>query len=86
MDSMKHTTIFAFAAIVCGAIFAGSETPVNIWPEGKMPSPQENQKYAPYLVWHNPENPTSTAILISVSGGGYMGNGIEGFEVSPIRD
>ena len=86
MDSMKHTTIFAFAAIVCGAIFAGSEKPVNIWPEGKMPSPQENQKYAPYLVWHNPENPTSTAILISVSGGGYMGNGIEGFEVSPIRD
>ena len=24
--------------------------------------------------------------MISVSGGGYRGNGIEGFEVAPIRD
>ena len=51
-----------------------------------MPSPQPNQKTAPYLIWHTPEKVTSRAILISVSGGGYMGNGITGFEVAPIRD
>ena len=83
---MKNTTLLACAAFVCGALFAGSSEPVKLWPEGKMPSPQTNQKTAPYLIWHTPEKVTSRAILISVSGGGYMGNGITGFEVAPIRD
>ena len=56
-----------------------------LWPEGKIPSFQAEQK-VPYLVWHTPKTLRSTAILIAVSGGGYMGNGIEGFEVSPMRD
>jgi acetyl esterase/lipase len=83
---MKNAILFVCVAVACGALFAGSEAPVKLWPEGKMPSPQQNQKTEPYLVWHNPEKRTSTAILISVSGGGYMGNGITGFEVAPIRD
>ena len=82
----SRTAVFVVAAAVCGALFGGAEAPVNLWPEGKMPSAQDNQPRKPYLVWHNPEKLKSDAILISVSGGGYMGNGIEGFEVSPIRD
>ena len=74
----------ALCAAVGSSLFA--EVQVPVWPEGKMPSAQANQKYKPYLVWHTPKTLKSTAILISVSGGGYSGCGIEGFEVSPIRD
>ena len=71
------------AAALCGAVFADAEVP--LWPEGKIPSRQEKQ-CTPFLVWHTPKQLKSTAILISVSGGSYMGNGITGFEVAPIRD
>ena len=83
---MKTIILFACAAISCGAVFGGAEKPVELWPEGKMPSPQKNQSYKPYLTWFTPEKRTTDAILISVSGGGYGGCGVEGFEVAPIRD
>ena len=84
---MNMKSLSLVVAVVCaGAGLAASEPPVNLWPEGKMPSPQANQQYAPYYVWHTPDKRTSDAVLISVSGGSYMGCGIEGFEVSPIRD
>ena len=79
---MKLKMLLA-AAIACGAAFADVEVP--LWPEGKIPSRQEKQ-CTPFLVWHTPKQLKSTAILISVSGGSYMGNGITGFEVAPIRD
>ena len=82
MKTLKIAVAALFAAIVCGA---GAQEKMMLWPEGKIPSFQAEQK-VPYLVWHTPKKLTSTAILIAVSGGGYMGNGIEGFEVAPMRD
>ena len=55
-----------------------------VWPEGKMPDPQENQ-CEPYIEWHIPRNPTTRAIQIIYSGGGYYGNDPDGFEVAPER-
>lgn len=83
---MKTRILAVCAVTFCTALFAASGKPVNLWPEGKMPSPQPNQKGAPFLVWHTPEKLTSRAILIAVSGGSYVGNSIEGFEVAPMRD
>ena len=82
---MKTNLIAAFC-VAGGALFGVSGPKVPLWPEGKMPSAQANQPEKPYLVWHEPEKRTCDAVMISVSGGGYRGNGIEGFEVSPIRD
>ena len=59
---------------------------VPLWPEGRMPSVQTNQTYAPYLRWFTPEKRTTDAILIAVSGGGYNGCSVNGFEVVPMRD
>lgn len=56
----------------------------NIWPEGKMPYVQENQG-TPYIEWHIPANLKTKAIQIIYSGGSYMGNGPDGFEVAPAR-
>lgn len=55
-----------------------------VWPEGKMPDRQENQ-CEPYIEWHIPHNPTTGAIQIIYSGGSYMGNDPDGFEVAPAR-
>lgn len=82
---MKTNLIAAFCVASC-ALFGASGPKVPLWPEGKMPSVQDNQPEKPYLIWHTPEKRTSDAILISVSGGSYMGCGVEGFEVAPIRD
>ena len=56
-----------------------------LWPEGKIPNRQAKQ-HVPYLVWHTPKELKTRSVLIAVSGGGYVGNGIGGFEVAPIRD
>ena len=80
------TNLIAVFCIAGFALFGASGPKVPLWPEGKMPSVQENQPEKPYLIWHAPEKRTSDAILISVSGGSYMGCGVEGFEVAPIRD
>lgn len=82
---MRTVTIMAAFASCC-ALFGAPGPKVPLWPEGKMPSAQENQPEKPFLVWHVPEKKSCDAVMIAVSGGGYMGNGIEGFEVSPIRD
>ena len=55
-----------------------------IWPDGKMPDVQTNQ-CTPYLEWHMPKELKTTAIQIIYSGGSYMGNGPDGFEVAPAR-
>ena len=70
------------AAVAC-SVQAGEK--IMLWPEGKMPSVQAKQ-HVPYLVWHTPKELKTRAVLIAVSGGGYVGNGIEGFEVAPMRD
>lgn len=56
----------------------------DIWPEGKTPDFRDNQN-KPYLEWHFPKHRKSSAIQIIYSGGSYMGNGPDGFEVSPAR-
>ena len=55
-----------------------------VWPEGRMPDAQTNQ-CTPYLEWHLPKELKTTAIQIIYSGGSYMGNGPDGFEVAPAR-
>ena len=56
----------------------------DIWPEGKMPDPQEKQCH-PYIEWHIPVNKTTSAIQIIYSGGSYTGNDPDDFEVAPAR-
>ena len=56
----------------------------EIWPKGKMPDCQTNQ-CTPYLEWHLPKTLKTRAIQIIYSGGAYIGNGPDGFEVAPAR-
>lgn len=56
----------------------------DVWPEGKMPDVQENQ-CKPYIEWHFPEVLKTKAIQIIYSGGAYVGNSPDDFEVAPIR-
>ena len=55
-----------------------------IWPEGKMPDPQTNQ-CVPYIEWHMPKELKTKAIQIIFSGGAYVSNSPDGFEVAPAR-
>lgn len=55
-----------------------------IWPEGKMPCPQDGQ-CEPYIEWHFPAVRKTKAIQIIYSGGSYEGNDPDGFEVAPAR-
>ena len=56
----------------------------NIWPEGRMPDPQQRQ-CTPYIEWHIPKVLKTKAIQIVYSGGAYMFNDPDGFEVAPVR-
>lgn len=56
-----------------------------IWPEGRMPNVVANQSNAPYIEWYVPKNLKTKAIQIIYSGGSYMGNDPNGFEVAPVR-
>ena len=56
----------------------------EIWPRGKMPDAQK-QQCTPYIEWYIPEHRTTDAIQIIYSGGAYVGNGPESFEVTPAR-
>lgn len=56
----------------------------TVWPAGRTPDVQTNQ-CAPYLEWHFPKTLKTKAIQIIYSGGSYMGNGPDGFEVAPFR-
>ena len=62
----------------------GETSKEPIWPEGRMPDVQTNQ-CMPYLEWHMPKALKTKAIQIIYSGGGYQGNGPDGFEVAPTR-
>ena len=56
----------------------------DVWPEGKMPDVQTNQ-CTPYIEWHLPKELRTKAIQVIYSGGAYIGNGPESFEVTPVR-
>lgn len=56
----------------------------ELWPEGKMPDPQENQ-CVPYIEWHFPAVLKTKAVQIIYSGGSYEGNDTYSFEVAPVR-
>ena len=62
----------------------GSYEKEDIWPKDKIPDMQTNQ-CTPYLEWHMPKELKTKAIQIIYSGGSYMGNGPDGFEVAPAR-
>ena len=55
-----------------------------VWPEGKMPNASTNQ-CVPYLEWHLPKTLKTKAVQIIYSGGSYMANGPDWFEVAPAR-
>jgi acetyl esterase/lipase len=57
---------------------------VMIWPKEKTPDFQKNQN-EPYLEWHFPEERKTQAIQIIYSGGGYVNNDPNWFEVTPVR-
>ena len=56
----------------------------DVWPAGKMPDARENQ-CKPLIKWYFPKEKKTDAIQIIYSGGSYMGNGWNGFEVAPAR-
>ena len=56
----------------------------DVWPEGKMPDAWEKQ-CKPLIKWYFPKEKKTDAIQIIYSGGSYMGNGWNGFEVAPAR-
>ncbi len=57
-----------------------------IWPKGKMPDRQTKvNQCEPYLEWHMPKELKTKAIQIIWSGGSYMANSPESFEVAPVR-
>lgn len=56
----------------------------DVYPEGKIPSYQENQ-CVPYIEWHIPKELKTRAIQIVYSGGAYQRNDPDGFEVAPVR-
>ena len=56
----------------------------DVWPEGKMPLAHDYQ-CKPYIEWHIPKVKKTNAIQIIYSGGSYMGNDPDGFEVAPAR-
>ena len=49
-----------------------------LWPEGRTPDRQAEQKYEPFLEWHLPKRFWTKSVLIVLPGGGYAGCGIEG--------
>ena len=55
-----------------------------VWPDGKMPDAITNQ-CVPYLEWHFPKKLMTKAIQIVFSGGGYIGNNPDNWEVAPAR-
>ncbi len=55
-----------------------------IWPKDAMPSVQTNQ-CIPYIEWHMPKALRTKAIQIIYSGGAYVGNSPDSFEVAPVR-
>jgi len=57
---------------------------IPVWPEGKMPNASDKQ-CKPYIEWHIPKTLKTKAIQIAYSGGSYMGNDPNGFEVAPVR-
>ena len=56
----------------------------DVWPEGKMPDAWEKQ-CKPLIKWYFPKEKKTDAIQIIYSGGSYMGNDWNGFEVAPAR-
>lgn len=55
-----------------------------IWPIGKIPNMQEHQ-VIPYIEWHFPKELKTKSIQIIYSGGAYMNNNPDVFEVAPVR-
>ena len=56
----------------------------DVWPAGKMPDAREGQ-CKPLIKWYFPKEKKTDAIQIIYSGGSYMGNDWNGFEVAPAR-
>jgi len=62
----------------------------SVWPAGKMPNRQlkpdgKDAQCTPYIEWHMPKTLKTKAIQIIYSGGSYMGNSPDSFEVAPVR-
>ena len=55
-----------------------------VWPRGKTPD-EEKEQCVPYIEWFVPSNLATRAIQIVYSGGSYLRNDPDGFEVAPVR-
>ena len=87
----KRVEVVLGFVLVTGFAFGESDHALkmerfDVWPEGKIPSVQTNQTFAPHMEWYTPKETKSDMVLISVSGGSYMWCGLDHFEVAPIRD
>ena len=80
----RHSTMLSLIDRYPNDDARGQYSKEPIWPEGKMPDVQANQ-CTPYIEWHMPKELKTKAIQIIYSGGSYMGNGPDGFEVAPAR-
>ena len=56
-----------------------------VWGEGRKPPSFQQKQNLPYIEWHIPKTLTTKAIQIIYSGGAYVGNSPDGFEVAPAR-
>ena len=63
--------------------FTAKREKEDLWPAGKMPDAQTNQKYAPTLEWFIPAQLKTKAIQVIVPGGGYSHCNVKG-EGTPV--
>lgn len=85
MNKMKIAMAAAIAAGLTGLAFGAAPRRVDLWPEGKIPSPNPAQKMMPYLEFSAPEEKTCDAMVVLAGGGGY--NGCCGMgDCAPMRD
>lgn len=83
---MNKMCVAVLAAAAGGWMTCGAgPRRVDLWPEGKIPSPNPAQKMMPFLEFSVPERRTCDAMIVLAGGGGY--NGCHGMgDCAPVRD
>ena len=64
----------ATVAMLCAAAFCGRQSPMALWPDGRIPDAQPHQleRGVPTLQWFDPEARTADACVIVIPGGSYQ--------------
>lgn len=66
-------------------LYTAERVKENIWPEGKMPDVQDNQKDVPFIEWFIPKTLKTKAIQMVTPGGGYSRCNVAG-EGLPVAE